>query len=275
MEGLAQWMAAEGTPQGAVISPLLSNIYLDPLDHVGRRGLRDGALRRRLRRPVPCATRRTSAGIVVQHWMAAAGLPLHPDKTRIVDPQQRGGFDFLGYHFERGQTAAKEEPREVQGPVREKTRRTNGHSLARHHRRTSIARCEAGLSTSNTVTGRSRTWTHGFGRACAASCVRRPRRGGVRLDHLRGHGYFFAAQGLFTLTTRPGRRESVLCEVTTQLESRMRESRLSGSEGGGTNSIVSPYPYRSAGRRASTASVRLRVLRVFYEAAAPVKLVLR
>ena len=43
-----------------------------------------------------------------RHWQKcangseAAGLTLHPTKTRIVDASQRGGFDFLGYHFERG-----------------------------------------------------------------------------------------------------------------------------------------------------------------------------
>ena len=39
---------------------------------------------------------------MVQRWTAQAGLTLHPTKTRIVDATVRGGFDFLGYHFERG-----------------------------------------------------------------------------------------------------------------------------------------------------------------------------
>ena len=38
----------------------------------------------------------------VRAWVDEAGLTLHPEKTRIVDATQRGGFDFLGYHFERG-----------------------------------------------------------------------------------------------------------------------------------------------------------------------------
>jgi RNA-directed DNA polymerase len=38
----------------------------------------------------------------INQWVEENGLKLHPTKTRIVDASQRGGFDFLGYHFERG-----------------------------------------------------------------------------------------------------------------------------------------------------------------------------
>jgi hypothetical protein len=58
---------------------------------------------------------------LVREWTAAAGLTLHPVKTRLVDARTEG-FDFLGYHFEAGPSgqaqgqvpvAAHEEPDEV------------------------------------------------------------------------------------------------------------------------------------------------------------------
>lgn len=104
MESGKGWSPTEhGTPQGAVISPLLANIYLNPLDHqmaeAGRQMVRyadDFVL--------CCASREEAEAALsaVRTWMEAAGLTLHPTKTRIVDATQRGGFDFLGYHFERG-----------------------------------------------------------------------------------------------------------------------------------------------------------------------------
>jgi len=66
----------------------------------------------------------------VKQWTAQAGLALHPDKTRIVDVGQPGGFDFLGYHFESGQRWPREKSRQkLKETIRTKTRRTNGRSL--------------------------------------------------------------------------------------------------------------------------------------------------
>src|SRR5207249_11786661 len=55
---------------------------------------------------------------------------------------------------------------------------------------------------------------------------------------------FLCRAGAVLSCTSPGAVASILSEVNHQLESRMRENRQSGSEGGGTKSIASPYPYR-------------------------------
>src|SRR5262245_7191088 len=120
-----------GTPQGAVISPLLSNIYLDPLDQLmaarGREMVRyadDFVILCRSQAEAEQALRET------QDWTAKAGLKLHPEKTRVVDATQKGGFDFLGYHFERGyKWPRKKSEQELKDRVRAITKRTNGQSL--------------------------------------------------------------------------------------------------------------------------------------------------
>jgi RNA-directed DNA polymerase len=103
LETARRWRPEEGTPQGAVISPLLANIYLDPLDHVmAREGLE--MVRYADDFVILCRTAQEAerALRIVQRWAASAQLTLQPDKTSIVDESQRGGFDFLGYHLERG-----------------------------------------------------------------------------------------------------------------------------------------------------------------------------
>lgn len=104
MESGKEWQPTEtGTPQGAVISPLLANIYLNPLDHLmaqkGREMVRyaDDFV-------ILCQSQEEAEQALaeVRQWMEHAGLTLHPTKTRIVNENDRGGFDFLGYHFERG-----------------------------------------------------------------------------------------------------------------------------------------------------------------------------
>ena len=135
MEGLCHYEAGEeGTPQGAVISPLLANIYLDPLDHLmaahGCEMVRyadDFVILCRSRKAAQAALAR------VQAWVQENGLVLHPDKTRIVEATERGGFDFLGYHFERGYRWPRRKSRDkLRRRVRELTRRrTCGCSMQR------------------------------------------------------------------------------------------------------------------------------------------------
>ena len=122
------WKPTEaGTPQGAVVSPLLANIYLNPLDHLMARAGKE-MVRYADDFVVLCDSETEAQEVLemVRAWVAAAGLTLHPTKTRIVDASQEGGFDFLGYHFERGyrwpRAKSIDKFRET---IREKTRRLN------------------------------------------------------------------------------------------------------------------------------------------------------
>ena len=66
----------------------------------------------------------------IREWMEAAGLTLHPEKTRIVDATTHGGFDFLGWHSERGcQWPREKSLRRFRESIREETRRNNGTSM--------------------------------------------------------------------------------------------------------------------------------------------------
>jgi group II intron reverse transcriptase/maturase len=93
-----------GTPQGGVISPLLSNIYLHVLDTVWtRRYAHLGVLVRYADDFVVMCDTKTAceqAEQCVRMVLARLGLELHPDKTRQVDlARGRDGFDFLGCHL--------------------------------------------------------------------------------------------------------------------------------------------------------------------------------
>jgi RNA-directed DNA polymerase len=134
MTEMATWRPAAGTPQGAVISPLLANLYLHPLDLLmearGRRMVRyaDDFV-------ILCRREEEAAAALaeVEAWVAANGLTLHPDKTRIGDCRQWGqGFDFLGYRFEAGRRfVRKKSLKAIRDKVRAKTKRTRGDAMAR------------------------------------------------------------------------------------------------------------------------------------------------
>jgi len=131
LEELKGWQPTErGTPQGGVISPLLANLYLDPFDQqMARAGWElvryadDFVILCRSEAEAQAALRQ------VRDWVKAAGLVLHPEKTRIVNAAQRGGFDFLGYHFERGLRWPRTKSLlKLKDRLRAKTRRKDGRS---------------------------------------------------------------------------------------------------------------------------------------------------
>jgi RNA-directed DNA polymerase len=131
IEGLKEWTPEAGAPQGAVLSPLLSNIYLNPLDHLmAAQGFEMVRYADDFVILCPTAEDAQRALEQVQQWTAQAGLTLHPTKTRIVD-SRADGFAFLGYHFQGGTRRPREKSlKKMQDTVRAKTKRTNGNSLA-------------------------------------------------------------------------------------------------------------------------------------------------
>jgi RNA-directed DNA polymerase len=126
METAKGWTPTkQGTPQGAVISPLLANIYLNPLDQMMARQGKE-MVRYADDFVILCESRAEAEEVLRQlrQWVEAAGLTLHPVKTRIVDASQKGGFDFLGYHFERGRRWPRQKSRDkFRESIRPKTRR--------------------------------------------------------------------------------------------------------------------------------------------------------
>jgi RNA-directed DNA polymerase len=135
MDGLKEWEPEAGAPQGAVLSPLLSNIYLNPLDHhMAAQGFQ--MIRYADDFVILCRSQAEAeqAWTLVRQWCEAEGLTLHPTKTKIVDVRTEG-FDFLGYHFQTTQRGTltrwprKKSLQKLKDTIRAKTHRANGHSL--------------------------------------------------------------------------------------------------------------------------------------------------
>ena len=206
LSGLERWTPTSGTPQGAVISPLLANCYLHPLDaHMLACGLR--MVRYADDFVVLCQTagQAQTALHELRAWVQANGLRLHPDKTHVGDCRIEGqGFDFLGYRFEAGQRRVRKKSRQkLFERLRVHTGRTRGDSLSKV------------IADLNPIL---RGWFHYFKhahritfsivdgfvrrrlRAMLRKQLKRPGVGHTLADHQRWPNAFFAAQGLFTLT---------------------------------------------------------------------------
>jgi RNA-directed DNA polymerase len=204
MESGKGWSPTEtGTPQGAVLSPLLANIYLNPLDHL-MAGKGWEMVRYADDFIILCESQEQAQQALqeVRQWVEQAGLTLHPVKTRIVDTRQAGGFDFLGYHFERGMRWPRQKSlQKFKDAIRQKTQRTRSGSMKEIIEETN--RTLRGWfnyfqhSIENTFEGLDR-WTRGRLRSILRR--RHKRKGRARgQDHHRWPNAYFAELGLISL----------------------------------------------------------------------------
>lgn len=121
----------KGTPQGGVISPLLANIYLDPLDHLmAEEGFEMVRYADDFVILCECREDAERALEIVEQWTASNGLRLHPDKTQLVDAYSENGFTFLGYHFHEGRKEPRNKAKQkFKDEIRARTKQTNGYKL--------------------------------------------------------------------------------------------------------------------------------------------------
>ncbi len=130
MTELQTWTPESGVPQGAVLSPLLSNVYLNPLDHLmAEKGFQ--MVRYADDFVILCRSQFEAEAALeeVRTWVAEVGLTLHPEKTHIVNSRDKS-FDFLGYSFRgRFRFPRAKSHRKVVDRIRELTPRKSGESL--------------------------------------------------------------------------------------------------------------------------------------------------
>ncbi len=206
IQGMKRWTPVGGTPQGAVISPLLANIYLHPLDRqMKQRGYR--MVRYADDFVVLCRTAEQAQAALneVRAWVEQNGLKLNADKTHVGDCRQAGqGFEFLGYRFEAGQRWVRRKSlKALRERMRMRTKRTRGDSLAKiiedinpmvrgwfNYFKHAHSVAQLGID--------------GFARRRLRAILRkqekRPGMGKCLDDHLRWPNTYFATQGLFTIT---------------------------------------------------------------------------
>ncbi len=208
LDGLDSWTPTAGAPQGAIISPLLSNLYLNDLDHLmASSGYHMTRYADDL--VIQCRTREEAeaALAMVRAWTAQRGLTLHPTKTKVVHVDVEG-FEFLGYRFIKHRRFPRQKSLgKFKETIRGKTGRTNGHSLLaiiadvnrtlrgwyayfKHSRKTVFPDLDGWVRMRLRSILRKRDGRRGRGRG---------------QDHHRYPNAFFAEQGLFSLTTAQAR----------------------------------------------------------------------
>jgi len=209
MEEGKQWSPTQGTVQGSPLSPLLSNLYLHALDKLmsekGYKWIRfaDDSI-------AICNSGAEAETTLrdINDWMSKNGLTLHPEKTRTGNCRKTGqGFDFLGYHFERGRkTVRKKSVKKLRDKIRTLTKRTVGKSAEMIIAELNpVLRGWFNYFKHADVTKFDNVFkeTDGFTRRRLRSIFRtqekRPSFGRCLNDHVNWPNKFFAALGLFDL----------------------------------------------------------------------------
>jgi len=204
LEEMKGWQPTnEGTPQGAVISPLLANLYLNPLDH---KMVEQGweMVRYADDLVVLCRTEAEAEEALnyLRQWAQEAGLTVHPTKTRIVNAQ-RQGFDFLGWHFRGGKRwPRKKSLQKLQDKLRPLTKRTHGRSLCEIIAQANpILRGWHGYFRESHPNGLGGPdgWLRRRLRAMLRKREKRPGYGLSKADSQRWPNRWFAVHGLFSL----------------------------------------------------------------------------
>jgi RNA-directed DNA polymerase len=208
LEGMNLWLPEAGTPQGAVISPLLANVYLHPVDQaMGQAGFT--LVRYADDMVVLCRTREEAEAALVKltELLEGRGLQLHPDKTRIAHLMERPGFQFLGYVF----YSKYRDPRpssvdKLRDSVRTKTKLTAGDSLEDIIRKLN-ASLRGWYNYFKFCSATSQVWTKmdGWIRFRLRAILDKRRKGGRKQRRGRGHAHlrwtidYFTERGLFSL----------------------------------------------------------------------------
>lgn len=222
VDGEVEKVSSLGTPQGAVISPLLANIYLNPLDHLVN-GL--GVPMIRYADDFVILTRSKSQAEAVMKevlaWANSVGLMTHPEKTKLINYSAGEAFDFLGYRFKSGYRLVRPKSlMKLKDTIRSKTRRTDGRAMSiiiadlnrtirgwyeyfKHVHYTVLRQVDQMLRRRLRAIYRKREKRPGFGRTHA--------------DHRRWPNAHFAKLGLFTTletwnTERRARNRTLACQ---------------------------------------------------------------
>ena len=213
MDGLSEFTPEKGTPQGAVISPLLANLYLNPLDHLLAEA---GFAMTRYADDfvILCRSREEAdrALAKVKQWVEDNGLTLHPTKTKVVESQVEG-FDFLGYTFRgRLRLPRKKSLDQLKDSIRAKTKRTNGCSLLGIAGSLSIT-LQGWFGYFKHCQGTVFSDVDGWIRGRLRSILRKRKGGrgrGRGSDHQRWPNTYFAELGLFSLKAAHARSHQSL-----------------------------------------------------------------